>query len=539
MSTVLLKDSAPNYEPTVMLRDTDTPGNNAGTSPAESSSNEAEDAVDLGKLVYCRNCGQDMYEKEAVCKNCGSPNKWNQKPLKHAVSGAKETKESKGPIKVFGIFPIPAVIGTCVVVAGIIALIALSSTPKRDDSIVKDNNSTTASTTANTNQPEDSSAPDDSSAVDVTSADNAVTEPVEIGGDTDPVSTDNQPEDTHPVDTSAPDEPVQSEDTTTTPTENTTTPADTTKATTTTVTTKATTTTKTSGTTTKPATTTAAPAYNKPSSTTVSNEDKQREKMIDAFEAISAEVGKVHVFAQATEYALENGKSRTFYTSSMTSTLSSGKSSAASLLKNAKPSSGELSSAYSALEKLYDLYVDYYTYVTTSTDSVDTYSSKEITKWAAFNSSVKNNFNFSKLQTKNQTSGDKSRTYGDLMTEASKAASNAITQFTSVQGAVENLKSSKYDDEVMATIYNTKTSAILKAAGYTQVVNNYYGMLNSDVPTAYTTAKSSLSNTSSHLDELLGVFTQAGYNDLAGFKKEAAACTRNVNNDISAINKAL
>jgi len=271
----------------------------------------------------------------------------------------------------------------------------------------------------------------------------------------------------------------------------------------------------------------------------VSNEDKQRAKMLDAFEAISAEVGKVHVYAQATISALDNGKTRTFYTSGMTSTLSSGKSNAASLLKGAKPSSGELTSAYSSLEKLYDLYVEYYNYVTTSTDGSDTFSTKETNKWSAFNTAVKNTFNYSKLQTKNQTDADKSRTYADIMTDASSAASNAVTQFSSVQTAVEKLKSSNYDDEVMATIYNTKTSAILKAAGYAQMVNNYYSVLSSGVPNSYSSAKAALSNASSDIDELLGVFTLAGYNDLSGFKKNASASIKTVNGDISAINKAL
>ena len=549
LSTVLLSNnSQPDYDRTVMLSSAAPASPASNDNSTDTSANTAEDGgVDLGKLVYCRNCGQDMYEKEPVCKNCGSPNKWNQKPLRHDVSGAKNAKKNDGPAKLFGVIPIPAVIGGGVVVAGVIALIAFSSAPKNDpDPITKP--STTASTSADAQTPVESSQPDESSAVDVTSQTDPVTEPVEIGqGDTDPIVTDSQSDDvSQPDENSVPDE---------TEPEQTTTPSDTSKpdatsttkpATTTkpgTSTTKPATTTKPAATTkpvttTKPAVTTQAPSYGTPSAT-VSSEDKQRAKMLDAFEAISAEVGKVHVYAQATEFALENGKSRTFYTSSMSSTLSSGKSSAASLLKGAKPSSSELSSAYSALEKLYDLYVDYYNYVTTSTDSVDTYSSKEITKWDAFNSSVKNSFGYSKLQTKNQTDSDKSRTYSDIMTDASSAATNAVTQFTSVQGAVENLKSSKYDDEVMSTIYNTKTSAILKAAGYAQVVTNYYGILSSGVPSAYSSAKTALSSTSSHIDELLGVFTQAGYNDLSGFKKEAAASIKKVNNDIYSVNSSL
>ena len=548
MSTVLLpqhNEPAPDYDRTVMLNN-NTSGNPTGADNTSDSGNE-DGGVDLGKLVYCRNCGQDMYENEPVCKNCGSPNKWNQKPLKHSVSGAKNTQPKSEPKKVFGVIPIPAVIGGGVVVAGIIALIALTSNPgKNDDNIVQPS-TTTASTPDSTAAPEDNSEPDMSeSAVDSTTTD-PIDEPVV----TEP--TVSQPAVTDPVEVSDPDESSQTDGNSnpgipdhaeaTTPTSVTSHTTSTTQSSASRPGTPAASSATTRPVTTRPTTvttrpTTAAPAVSKPS-TTVSNEDKQRAKMLDAFEAISAEVGKVHVYAQATISALDNGKTRTFYTSGMTSTLSSGKSNAASLLKGAKPSSGELTSAYSSLEKLYDLYVEYYNYVTTSTDGSDTFSTKETNKWSAFNTAVKNTFNYSKLQTKNQTDADKSRTYADIMTDASSAASNAVTQFSSVQTAVEKLKSSNYDDEVMATIYNTKTSAILKAAGYAQMVNNYYSVLSSGVPNSYSSAKAALSNTSSDIDELLGVFTLAGYNDLSGFKKDASASIKTVNGDISAINKAL
>ncbi len=548
MSTVLLpqhNEPAPDYDRTVRLH-RDPNDNPASEDSAPASGNE-DGGVDLGKLVYCRNCGQDMYENEPVCKNCGSPNKWNQKPLKHSVSGAKNTQPKSEPKKVFGVIPIPAVIGGGVVVAGIIALIALTSNPgKNDDNIVQPS-TTTASTPESTAAPEDNSEPDMSeSAVDSTT-----TDPIDESVVTEP--TVSQPAVTDPVEVSDPDESSQTDGNSnpgmpdhaeaTTPTSVTSHTTSTTQSSASRPGTPAASSATTKPVTTRPTTvttrpTTAAPAVSKPS-TTVSNEDKQRAKMLDAFEAISAEVGKVHVYAQATISALDNGKTRTFYTSGMTSTLSSGKSNAASLLKGAKPSSGELTSAYSSLEKLYDLYVEYYNYVTTSTDGSDTFSTKETNKWSAFNTAVKNTFNYSKLQTKNQTDADKSRTYADIMTDASSAASNAVTQFSSVQTAVEKLKSSNYDDEVMATIYNTKTSAILKAAGYAQMVNNYYSVLSSGVPNSYSSAKAALSNASSDIDELLGVFTLAGYNDLSGFKKDASASIKTVNGDISAINKAL
>ena len=504
----------------------------------------AEDAgVDLGKLIYCRNCGQDMYEKETVCKNCGSPNKWNEKPLRHSVSGGT-AKEHKEPTKVFGIFPIPTVIGAGVVVAGLIALIVIttsSQNPGTDPDIVQNSVSFTSAAESDA-----TSAPEENSDTDP-----VVTEPEDTQSDvsepavTDPIS---EPEDTNSdnsrSDVSEPEEITVPEESSAP--ENSSTPGHTTASSATSRASSApavvppvTSSTKASVTSRVTTPTTSTPAVSSKPSATVSSEDKQRAKMIDAFEAISAEVGKVHVYAQATEFAIEEGKTKTFYTSAMTSTLSSGKTNAASLLKSAKPSSSELSSAYSALEKLYDLYSEYYNYVTTTSDTDSKFTSNETKKWDAFNTSVKNNFNYSKLQTKNQTEADKSRTYADIMTSASTAASNAVSQFTTVKGAVENIKSSKYDSDVMTTIYNNKTSSMLKAAGYAQLVTNYYGLLNSGVPSAYSSAKNALSTASSEADELLAVFTQAGYNDLSGFKTESNNSIKAVNNAINSINKAL
>ncbi len=507
--------------------------------PAPPEKKEEEPAgPDLGKLVYCRNCGQDMYEKEEVCKNCGSPNKWNVKPLKHSVSGGK-TQQAKEPFKLFGIFTVPTLIGAAVVVIGIIALVVFTSTANKSDDMIDPYTSVSKPSTTSAAD-SDASVPDDQPVNPIVTSEQS--EPDDTLTDTtEPVVSDQPGEPAAPTAESQPDssEPEVSEpDTSSSDTSK---PADTSNSTPDT-TTKVTPNTTTKATpkptdTTKP-TTTASPVSTKPSAT-VSSEDTQRGKMIDAFEAISAEVGKLHVYAQAATYALDEGKTRTFYTSGMTKTLSSGKSTAASLFKKAAPSSSQLDSAYKGLEKLYNLYTDYYTYVTTSTDNSSKYSSNEATKWDSFNSAVKNSFNYKTLQTSNQTDADKSRTYGELMTAASSAASNSVSQFTTLQNAVTALKSSTYADKVMSTIYNDKTSNVLKAAGYYQTVLNYYGILSSGVPTEYSTAKSSLSSLSSDLDDLLGVFTMAGYNSLSGFKSECSSAIKAANNSISALNKAL
>ena len=510
--------------------------------PAPAAESSENDGTDLGKLVYCRNCGQDMYEKEAVCKNCGSPNKWNIKPLKKNVSGSA-AKSQKQPTKLFGIFPIPTVIGAAVVVVGVIALIvATSMANKSEDLVSQPATPTTASTVPDTPVEADENAeanvpdvPDVSDVSDVSSVPEEVNPIVTNESQPEPAATEEAAkpataevsgaESSRPSDTSS--SPAATPAVTTRPNTSVTTRPNSV------ATSPAVTTTP------KPAVTAREPAVvsTKPSAT-VTNEDKQREKILDAFEAVSAEVGKLHLYSQATSYAIDAGFTKTKFTSGMTSVLSGGKSNVSSLVKNAKPSSSELSSAYSSLQKLYDLYTDYYTYVTGTSDSGSKYISTADSKLSSFNSAAKSGLSFKSLQTGNQTSSDKSRQYADMLSNAASAASNAASQFNTVKNSVADLKSSKYESDVMGVIYNDKTSAIMKAAGYAQVVSNYDEMM-SGAPAEYSSAKSSLTKAASDLDGMLGVFIDAAYNDLSGFKSEFSSYKTSVDKAVAAVNKAV
>ena len=518
--------------------------------PAPAAESSENDGADLGKLVYCRNCGQDMYEKEAVCKNCGSPNKWNIKPLKKNVSGSA-TKIQKQPTKLFGIFPIPTVIGAAVVVVGVIALIVATSTAnKSEDLVSQPATPTTASTVPDTPVEADENAevnvpdvPDVSDVSDVSSVPEEVNPIVTNESQPEPAATEeaakpataevSDAESSRPSDTSS--SPAATPAVTTRPNTSVTTRPNTSVTTrpNSVATSPAVTTTP------KPAVTAREPAVvsTKPSAT-VTNEDKQREKILDAFEAVSAEVGKLHLYSQATSYAIDAGFTKTKFTSGMTSVLSGGKSNVSSLVKNAKPSSSELSSAYSSLQKLYDLYTDYYTYVTGTSDSGSKYTSTADSKLSSFNSAAKSGLSFKSLQTGNQTSSDKSRQYADMLSNAASAASNAASQFNTVKNSVADLKSSKYESDVMGVIYNDKTSAIMKAAGYAQVVSNYDEMM-SGAPAEYSSAKSSLTKAASDLDGMLGVFIDAAYNDLSGFKSEFSSYKTSVDKAVAAVNKAV
>ena len=510
--------------------------------PASAAESSENDGADLGKLVYCRNCGQDMYEKEAVCKNCGSPNKWNIKPLKKNVSGSA-AKSQKQPTKLFGIFPIPTVIGAAVVVVGVIALIVATSTAnKSEDLVSQPATPTTASTVPDTPVEADENAeanvpdvPDVSDVSDVSSVPEEVNPIVTNESQPEPAATE---EAANPATAEVSD--AESSRPSDTSSSSAATPAVTTRPNTSVTTRPNSVATSPAVTTTpKPAVTVREPAVvsTKPSAT-VTNEDKQREKILDAFEAVSAEVGKLHLYSQATSYAIDAGFTKTKFTSGMTSVLSGGKSNVSSLVKNAKPSSSELSSAYSSLQKLYDLYTDYYTYVTDTSDSGSKYTSTADSKLSSFNSAAKSGLSFKSLQTGNQTSSDKSRQYADMLSNAASAASNAASQFNTVKNSVADLKSSKYESDVMGVIYNDKTSAIMKAAGYAQVVSNYDEMM-SGAPAEYSSAKSSLTKAASDLDGMLGVFIDAAYNDLSGFKSEFSSYKTSVDKAVAAVNKAV
>ena len=510
--------------------------------PAPAAESSENDGADLGKLVYCRNCGQDMYEKEAVCKNCGSPNKWNIKPLKKNVSGSA-AKSQKQPTKLFGIFPIPTVIGAAVVVVGVIALIvATSMANKSEDLVSQPATPTTASTVPDTPVEADENAeanvpdvPDVSDVSDVSSVPEEVNPIVTNESQPEPAATE---EAANPATAEVSD--AESSRPSDTSSSSAATPAVTTRPNTSVTTRPNSVATSPAVTTTpKPAVTASEPAAvsTKPSAT-VTNEDKQREKILDAFEAVSAEVGKLHLYSQATSYAIDAGFTKTKFTSGMTSVLSGGKSNVSSLVKNAKPSSRELSNAYSSLQKLYDLYTDYYTYVTGTSDSGSKYTSTADSKLSSFNSAAKSGLSFKSLQTGNQTSSDKSRQYTDMLSNAASAASNAASQFNTVKNSVADLKSSKYESDVMGVIYNDKTSAIMKAAGYAQVVSNYDEMM-SGAPAEYSSAKSSLTKAASDLDGMLGVFIDAAYNDLSGFKSEFSSYKTSVDKAVAAVNKAV
>ena len=491
---------------------------------------EAEPEVDLGRLLYCRNCGQDMYEKELVCKNCGAPKREEYKP--------KMAKVQKEPFKLFGVLSIPAMVGIAAVVVVLGILLLTSGGINDGKSSLTGNeqlnaNATTVSTTTTTPT---ESEPQDTTASSATTTSATETTPEEVTDtpepvesvEVDPVETVEDSNASTPEDTSEPE--VTSTSSTTVSTPSTSSSASsatsTTKPATTTTTTRATTTTKPD-----------APTY--VPSATVKAQDKERDKIVAAFAAISEEMGKVDLLARTTVATIafdsraEETAAKSFYTrdiaTSMIKNIKSGKSAVASAVSAAKPTSSELKGAYSALTTLQSKYLDYYNYVV-NPSTFKGYESKCDSYLNSFNSYAKNSCAIAGLNTSAQTATDKNEYYAYVLGEAIAAVENASAAYSTMRSKVAALKDSTFEAKFSEVLVNNM-STYMKAAKYTQAARSYCNMLSS-APSAYSSAYSYLKTACAELESAADTFQLgSNANTLSSFKSS-------VNNDVTAAQSA-
>ncbi len=468
----------------------------ASSAPPKPSDNlDTKAEVDLGRLIYCRNCGQDMYEKELVCQNCGAP----KRPEYQRPSERKIKKESK-PFKLFGIFSIPSLVGIALIIIAIGAILLPSFMGEKEGMTSKPNNTNVSTTVATT----------------------AKTTPKPDAGVAEPVVTTTQSTVNEPVEDTEPD--VTTASTTTPATSSSATTADTTVASSTT--TSATTTKPTSATTTS-ATTVSTPAVQggSYSSATVISQNKERDALISAYETIAGEFGKVDAFARSVAYAMafderdSDTAAKSFYAGTFGSaaikSISSGKSSVTAAVNAAKPSSSELNKAYNAIKGLRDIYVDYCDYVVGAT-SFGKFESKCDDYMSKFASYAKNNFSFAALNTSAQTNADRSQYYADVIGEAANAVDNAAAAYSTLNSKIGKLTESTFSGKFLDTL-GGNMNTFMKAANYTYAANAYTYMLGGS---AYAGGSyTSLNTACGKVLDLVDVFALAPYdNTLANFK---------------------
>ena len=515
----------PESESTVIFNDDTLIAANQESAP------ESNNIADLGKLVYCRNCGQDMYEKAQKCDMCGHPNIWwgpdAKRTLTHKVSGAGSTdqKPAKEKFKLFGIFSVPALVCICLGIAFLAFLIVPSILGGKEE--IKTNKDKTqtvevdnggGSNDEQTEQAEQSDSTTTSTTASESAATTTTTDPVEA--ETTEASDDNGAQQTAEADT----EQTTANTTATTPATTTTTAATTTTATTTT----ATTTTKPNTTTTVATTTATQPSYYAPSAT-VKSQNKERDAIISAYETMAAEIGKMQLLVSTIEYeAIKRGNDieaagKSLYSygigADILKSIKNGKSGVTSAVTSAKPTTSELNAAYKSLQTLQSKYNAYYDYIVGAT-KFSNYVSKCSSYFNDFQSTASSSLALSKLNTSAQNTTDRDHYYADVLSEAFSAVDNAVSAYTTLYNKGKAVSSSAFDSE-FPSMLASNASTYIKAAKYAQAVSSYCDILKS-APSAYSSAYKQLQKASEHLNNCTDLFVGAALDQsLESFKSNA------------------
>ena len=495
--------------------------------PRDPNAPPEEDPV-LGKLSYCRNCGQDMYEKETVCKNCGAP---YRAPKKHDASldnrlGGTDGKKKK---------TVPIIAGSAAVVCAAIVLLIVGVSGKKNKDNLTGNETLSVDTPSTSSAASTSAEPEDSTPDVVTVAPETedgspVTEPDEVTPP--PTTEDDKPvvagpetaESTEPApDTSKP------EPTTSTP-----------KPATSTSKPTATTTPKPNTTTTPKAavTTTPKPAATGTVSAKAASLEKDREKIMDAVEKMAAEVGKIDMLAQNVIYTMENASgnaetARTGYynrdfAKNIISSIDSGKSAVDAAISSAKPKNSELDSVYSP----------YYDFIKSPSGSTSKFTSSCSTYLSDFTSTLSSNFKYTKF-TSSYTAYETAESYAAAMSDAIAAANNAVSAFSTLEGKLTELKKDNFDTNAVQTLSksaNSKTYA--NAAAYAQEVAAYRIML-ANPPSDYSSAYSYLKTASDKLNALVGLYNMIQENDRSSFSSESSTSITAARSAISSATKEI
>ena len=507
--------------------------------PRDPNAPPEEDPV-LGKLSYCRNCGQDMYEKETVCKNCGAPYRAPKKhdaSLDNRLGGGTDDKKKK---------TLPIIIGSAAVVCAAIVLLIVGTNAKKNKDNLTGNetlsvNASSASSSASASaEPEDSTPSGDAATPDTDDAP-SVTEPDEVT----PPETAEDPNGMPAVVDPETAESSDPKPDTSEPKPATSTPKPATSTSKPAVSTAP----KPNTTTTPRATTTSAkPTQTGTVSAKAASLEKDREKIMDAVEKMAAEVGKIDMLAQNVIYTMENASgnaetARTGYynrdfAKNIISSIDSGKSAVDAAISSAKPKNSELDSVYSQLSTLQKKYTAYYDFIKSPSGSTSKFTSSCSTYLSDFTSTLSSNFKYTKF-TSSYTAYETAESYAAAMSDAIAAANNAVSAFSTLEGKLTELKKDNFDTNAVQTLSksaNSKTYA--NAAAYAQEVAAYRIML-ANPPSDYSSAYSYLKTASDKLNALVGLYNMIQENDRSSFSSESSTSITAARSAISSATKEI
>ena len=408
--------------------------------PAENS----EEEKPKGNLVYCRNCGQDMYDTEKFCKNCGATYKGAYVPPKTAPS----KNGSKASPMVFGKIPLPKFAGICAAVVGVAAAALFLIQPwriKSNNGGIVDDKTQSSSSTSSSNPVESSSS---------TSSDNEVVIPS---------TSTSSPSSTEDSSTSGDVSSSSSES----------------------VSSSSSSSSKTSSSSKSSSKSSSSKPVVTPGVTDakLKSLEQDRKKIMYAAELIGGEVGKMEMLSQNVLYAMNNSTKsneeaiiafyETKFATNMISNLKSGKSSVEYAVKTASPANSEFSSLYASLKTLKTRYDSYYNFITSPKGGYSSFT-KNCQSYYTMVTSAMGNLTLNKF-TGSYSAANKNSAYADMVSSAVAAVRNCTTQLSLLQGQLSGLGTS-FERKAFSTV-SSDVSAYASAASYAMRAKSYMIML--------------------------------------------------------------
>ena len=396
-----------------------------------------------GNLVYCRTCGQDMYDTEKFCKNCGATYKGAYVPPKSAPS----KNGSKPSVMVFGKIPLAkfnAILGGIVGVAAAVLFLVQPWRHTTSNPPIGGESQSSSSSVITPPESSSSTSSENSGVVSSSSSSSAETSSSVSSSSTESSSSSSS--------SSASSSSSKSSSSTKTSSSSK----------------------SSSSSSTNPAVTT---------DVKLKALEQDREKIMYAAELIAGEVGKMDAFSQHVVYAMNTSTEsneqaiQTFYTTkfatNMLSNLSSGKSSVERAISSASPANREFSSLYSSLKTLKSKYDLYYNYITSPKGGYSSFT-KNCQSYAAMVTSTMSSLNLSKFTT-NYTAAYKNSAYAAMISDAVSAIKNCTTQLSLLQSQLSGLDS--FERKAFNTL-SADVSAYASALSYASRAKAYSTMLN-------------------------------------------------------------
>ncbi len=473
-----------------------------------------------GNLVYCRNCGQDMYDTEKVCKNCGAPYKGAYVPPRNAPSRGG----SDEPKKIFGIFT-PSMFAGTVVVAVVIVALAIFIGVRMNNTkvpVLKPSSTETSSSSSNTPQ-----------SVDTNSGSSSDVPPIEStpGGSS---TTGDDPVSSSTDEPSDPDDPSSSSTSSDIPSQSSSTQS------------SSSTTPSQSSSSSKPHSSSSSKPHSssssKPQSSSsskppqstggnpnqmsakVQSLEKDRAKIMDSVSKLSGEIGKISVLVQHINHEFEVSKItkettlKNFYSGSVGSaflnSIKNNRIAMTALVDSAKPSNAELNNLYNSLLTLRSRYNDCCNFIETP-GNLNRFKTNAETYISSFNSAL-TSMNFSKFVTSAYTSANKDQAYASMLRSAQACINDSATALSNLQSALVKLGEARFKTGVNEALGNN-ANAYINGAAAAGKLNAYrlillgesssYSGSYSDLSTAYNSLWTVVTSHINVISSTLGEYT--------------------------------